>query len=49
MVADPVFLAEAEKRKLEIDPTSGAEVQKIAMEILNAPKDVIDRATEAMK
>lgn len=49
MVADPAFLAEAEKRKLEIEPTPGAEVQKIALDILNAPKDVVERAMDAMK
>lgn len=49
MVADPAFLAEAEKRKLEIEPTPGVEVQKIALDILNAPKDVVERAMDAMK
>ena len=49
MVADPAFLAEAEKRKLEIEPTSGVEVQKIAADILDAPKEIIERAMEAMK
>ena len=49
MVLDKDFLAAAEKRKLEIEPTPGAEVQKIAAEILNAPKDVVSRAMEAIK
>ncbi|MFN3891145.1 MAG: tripartite tricarboxylate transporter substrate-binding protein [Beijerinckiaceae bacterium] len=49
MVVDKAFLAEAEKRKLEIEPTPGAEVQKIALDILNASKDVVERAMEAMK
>ncbi|MBX9758256.1 MAG: hypothetical protein K2Y29_05720 [Beijerinckiaceae bacterium] len=49
MVADPAFLAEADKRKLEIEPTSGAEVQKIAAEILDAPRDIVERAMDAMK
>lgn len=49
MVVDKAFLAEAEKRKLEIEPTPGVEVQKIAADILNAPKEIVDRAMEAMK
>ncbi|MDP2357980.1 MAG: tripartite tricarboxylate transporter substrate-binding protein [Beijerinckiaceae bacterium] len=49
MVADKAFLADASKRRLEIEPTPGAEVQKIAAEILNAPKDIVERAMEAMK
>jgi tripartite-type tricarboxylate transporter receptor subunit TctC len=49
MVADPAFLADAERRKLEIEPLPGVEVQRIALDILNAPQDIIDRATDAMK
>jgi hypothetical protein len=49
MVADPAFLADAERRKLEIEPLPGIEVQRIALDILNAPQDIIDRATDAMK
>jgi tripartite-type tricarboxylate transporter receptor subunit TctC len=49
MVADKAFLADADRRKLEIEATSGVEVQKIAADILNAPKDIVDRAMETMK
>jgi tripartite-type tricarboxylate transporter receptor subunit TctC len=49
MVADPAFLADAERRKLEIEPLPGVEVQRIALDILNAPQDIIDRAMDAMK
>jgi tripartite-type tricarboxylate transporter receptor subunit TctC len=49
MVVDKAFLADADRRKLEIEATSGVEVQKIAADILNAPKDIVDRAMEAMK
>lgn len=48
-VQDKDFLATAEKRKLEIDPTSGAEVQKIALGILNTPADIVDGAKTSMK
>jgi tripartite-type tricarboxylate transporter receptor subunit TctC len=49
MVTDKAFLEAADKRKLEIEPTPGVEVQKIAADILNAPKEIVDLATEAMK
>jgi tripartite-type tricarboxylate transporter receptor subunit TctC len=48
MVKDPEFLAAAEKRSAEIDPTPGAEVQKYSEGILNAPPEVIATATKAM-
>jgi tripartite-type tricarboxylate transporter receptor subunit TctC len=48
MVKDPEFLAAAEKRAAEIEPTPGAEVQKYADGILNASPDVIQAATKAM-
>jgi tripartite-type tricarboxylate transporter receptor subunit TctC len=40
---DPVFLEEAKRAKLDIDPVSGAELTKIATEILSAPKAIKDR------
>ena len=48
MVKDPDFLAAAEKRRAEIDPTPGAEVQKYSEEILNTPPDLVAAATKAM-
>jgi tripartite-type tricarboxylate transporter receptor subunit TctC len=47
MVKDPQFLAEAEKRGLEIDAASGAEVQKVSDAIINAPPELIDKAAKA--
>lgn len=49
MVRDPEMLEMAKKRGLEIDPTSGADVQKIVDRIVNAPKDLIEKAAKAMK
>ena len=43
------FLAAAQKRGAEIDPTPGAEVQKYAQQILDAPPDLVKAATAAMK
>jgi tripartite-type tricarboxylate transporter receptor subunit TctC len=49
LMKDPDFLRDAARIKAEIDPTPGAEVQKDALEILNAPKDIIERAAKAMQ
>ena len=49
MVADPVFRAEAERRKLEIDPTSGVELQGIVSRILSAEPAIVARAAAAIK
>ena len=42
-VNDPVFLAEAEKRRLEMDPASGEELQALAKEVMAATPDVVER------
>ena len=42
-MADPQLLAEAKKKKLEVDPTGGEELQAIAKEIMSQPPDVIER------
>ena len=42
-MADPQLLAEAKKKKLEVDPTGGEELQSIAKEIMSQPPDVIER------
>jgi len=46
MVADPKFLAEAQKENFEIDPVSGAELQKIVAEIIDAPANVRKKLNE---
>jgi tripartite-type tricarboxylate transporter receptor subunit TctC len=48
-VQDPAFLADAKKRGAEIDPTSGAEVQKASLAIIAAPKDVVAIAAKGMQ
>lgn len=40
-MADPAFLAEAERRKLHIRPSSGDRVQEIVTSIVGTPKDVV--------
>jgi tripartite-type tricarboxylate transporter receptor subunit TctC len=40
---DPNFRAEAEKAGLELDPVSGAELQKIVADIVATPRPIADR------
>ena len=40
---DPEFLAETKKRRYELEPVSGEEVETLAKEVLAQPADVIDR------
>ena len=49
MVSDPEMIELATKRGLELDPTPGVEVQKIVDQIINAPKDLIEKAAAVMK
>lgn len=44
---DPVFLAAAKKRRLEITPMSGENVQKLIDDIYAQPKDILARAQKA--
>jgi len=42
-VNDPTLLAEAEKRQLEMDPESSAELESLAKEVMVASPDVVER------
>ncbi len=44
---DKDFLAEADKAQLEINPVSGAEVEKLVQEVYATPPDVVAKAKEA--
>ena len=46
---DPEFLAEAEKRGLEINPVSGHDIEKLLAELYRTPKDVVAEAREAIE
>jgi tripartite-type tricarboxylate transporter receptor subunit TctC len=48
LVKDPAFLKDAERAKAQIDPESGAELQKDLIALFKAPKDVVDKAKVAM-
>jgi tripartite-type tricarboxylate transporter receptor subunit TctC len=43
---DPAFLADAEKARLEIDPVSGAEMEKMIKAAFETPKALIERASQ---
>jgi tripartite-type tricarboxylate transporter receptor subunit TctC len=42
-VQDPALLATAEKRRLEMDPASGSELESLAKEVMGASPDVVKR------
>jgi tripartite-type tricarboxylate transporter receptor subunit TctC len=42
-VSDPALLAAAEKRRLEMDPASGAELETLAKEVMSASPDIVER------
>jgi tripartite-type tricarboxylate transporter receptor subunit TctC len=42
-LADPTLLAEAERRRLEIDPTRWDEMESLAKEVMLTPPDVVAR------
>ncbi len=43
MMSDEAFLADANKRKLEVDPVKGEEVETIAKEVIVQPAEVVER------
>jgi tripartite-type tricarboxylate transporter receptor subunit TctC len=47
-VRDAEFLAEAEKKRLEIDPISGEDLEALAKEVLSARKDVVEAMSKLL-
>lgn len=47
-MTDPVFLAEAEKSKFDVNPIYGEELQKIIVEFLSTPPTTVQKVKEAM-
>jgi tripartite-type tricarboxylate transporter receptor subunit TctC len=43
MLKDPEFLAEIEKRKYELQPVKGDELEALAKNVIAQPPDVIER------
>jgi len=48
-MADPDFIAETTKVKLEVNPATGAEVDRLLAEVYATPKDVIEKAKQAVR
>lgn len=48
IVKDPAYLTEAKKRKLDIDPNSGQELQTLAKEVTGASPEVVARVQKLM-
>src|SRR5262245_11648068 len=46
---DPDFLAEAERQIMEITPMSGAELQQVVTDIVNAPAAVVEKVRQATR
>jgi tripartite-type tricarboxylate transporter receptor subunit TctC len=42
-LADPEFLAEIERRKYELQPVKGEELEAMAKDVIAQPPDVIER------
>ncbi len=45
---DPELLAETKKQRMDVDPTSGAELEKLAREILQQPPEVLARVKKLL-
>jgi tripartite-type tricarboxylate transporter receptor subunit TctC len=46
---DPTLVADAEKRKWDLDPLSGEELEAISKEIMVQPPEVIDRMKKLLE
>jgi len=42
-ISDPAFLAEAERRRLDIDPGAGEELDKLAKEVMTTPPEIVEK------
>ena len=45
---DPEFLAEAKKRKMDVNPVSGDDIEKLVAEIYATPKEIVAEARSAI-
>jgi tripartite-type tricarboxylate transporter receptor subunit TctC len=43
---DPAFLADAEKSRLEVDPVTGAEMEKMIKAAFETPKPLVEQASK---
>jgi hypothetical protein len=47
MLQDPEFLAEIKKLNLDLNPISGAAIDRMLKELYATPKNVLERAAQA--
>jgi tripartite-type tricarboxylate transporter receptor subunit TctC len=47
-IKDPELLAEAKKSRMDVDPSTGEELQALLNDILNQPREVIDRVKKIL-
>jgi tripartite-type tricarboxylate transporter receptor subunit TctC len=47
-INDPALLAEAKRRRLDIDPAKGEELDVLAKEVMTTPADVVDRVKKLL-
>ena len=45
---DKDYLADAKKSRIDVNPVSGADIQKLLAELYATPKDVIKKASQAI-
>jgi hypothetical protein len=45
---DPELLVEAEKGKMEVDPTPGQELEELMKKVMDQPKEVVDRVKKLL-
>ena len=48
-MADPEFIAEAKKRQLDLDPSTGEGLETLAKEVMAQPAAVIERMKRCWK
>jgi tripartite-type tricarboxylate transporter receptor subunit TctC len=48
-MADPQFLADAEKMRIDISPLPGSRVQELVQKLYATPKDIVERAKQAIR
>ena len=48
LMVDPAFLADIKRRGLEVEPSTGEELEKLAKEVMAQPPEVIERMEKLM-
>jgi hypothetical protein len=48
LMVDPAFLADIKRRGLEVEPSTGEELEKLAKQVMAQPPEVIERVKKLM-